>query len=626
MENRFGIKDLFLFLLIGGLIVVVVLAMVQFDRQFDQVRAIRDKQDELTRDVIAIRNQLAQGVVAVGATPTTGAATQAAKGDDVFKGLREAEKKGDFARGDWFIDSFGTKIGRLTPHVSSDVYQKWVEYQVMESLTVTDPYTLEPAPRLATHWEISPDGLVMRFHLRRGATFSDGEPVTADDVIFSFDLVRNPAYNAARTRAYLTKLKDVKKIDDYTVEFTFSEFYYGNFDYAAGVDVPVMPKHFYSKFTPDQFNEKTGLLMGSGPYKLQSPDGWTPGQPIELVRNDRYWGTPATFDRIVYREIENESTEMVMFGNQELDQVHCTPDVFKRMTEDKRLTSVGTPIAYTSPFRGYSYCGWNQRRNRNGREEPTFFADKRVRQAMTMLLDRERICREINYGLATVASGPFAVGTGQSDPDVKPWPYDVERAKSLLREAGFQDRDGDGVIESPDGKPFRFKVTYPSGVGIWDKVVLFMKDAYARAGIVAEPDRIDWPVLVNRLNTSDFDAICLSWSTTPESDPYQIFHSSQIKDQGDNRTGYNSPECDAAIEKARTTVDKDERMKGWHKVHQILHEDQPYTFISNRKELRFFNNRVKNIELSKIGLNYEDLNGGMIPWYVPRNQQRYSAK
>src|SRR5689334_5780952 len=102
MENRFGIKDLFLFLLVGGLIVVVILAMVQFDRQFDQVRAIRDKQEELTRDVIAIRNQLTQGVVAVGAAPTTGPTTQTAQNADVFQGLREAEKKPEFARGDWF--------------------------------------------------------------------------------------------------------------------------------------------------------------------------------------------------------------------------------------------------------------------------------------------------------------------------------------------------------------------------------------------------------------------------------------------------------------------------------------------------------------------------------------------
>ena len=225
MENRFGIKDLFLFLLVGGLIVVVIMAMVQFDRQYRQVLDIRQKQDELTRDVVAIRNQLAQGIVAVGSAAGGGSTTAPSQNpNDVFRLVREAEKKPDFARGDFFIDSFGAKIGRLTPHVASDVYQKWVEYQVMESLTVTDPYTLEPAPRLATHWEISPDGLVMKFHLRRGATFSDGYPVTADDVIFTFDWMRNPAVNAERTRAYLTKLKEVKKIDDYTVEISFTEF------------------------------------------------------------------------------------------------------------------------------------------------------------------------------------------------------------------------------------------------------------------------------------------------------------------------------------------------------------------------------------------------------------------
>jgi peptide/nickel transport system substrate-binding protein len=626
MENRFGIKDLFLFILLGGLITAVVMAMVQFDRQYKHVLAIKNKQDELTRDVIAIRNQLAQGVMAVGSSPSQQGTPGSASKNDVFRLVREAAKKPDFARGDWFVDSFGTKIGRLTPHIATDIYQKWVEYQVMEGLTSMDPYTLQPVPRLATHWEISPDGLVMKFFLRRGVTFSDGTPVTADDVVFSYDLVRNPAINAERTRAYLTKLKDVKKIDDYTVEFTFSEFYYQNFEYAAGVDVPVMPKHFYSKFTPDEFNEKTGLLMGSGPYKLESPDGWTPGQPIELVRNDRYWGEPGTFDKIIYREIEAEATEMVMFGNQELDQVHCAPDTFKRMSEDPRLTEVGNAFSYNSPFRGYTYCGWNQRRINNGKEEPTFFADKRVRLAMTLLLDRERICNEMMYGLATVPSGPFARGTGQSDPDIKPWPFDVERGTALLREAGFEDRNGNGVLESADGKEFRFKITYPSGVAVWDKVALYMKDAYARAGIVAEPDRIDWPVLVNRLNTSDFDAICLGWSTTPESDPYQVFHSSQMKGQGDNRTGYSNPELDAVIEKARTTVDRAERMKGWHAVHRILHDDQPYTFLTLRNELRFINKRVANVELSKLGLNYEELNGGMIPWYVPQARQRYTAK
>jgi peptide/nickel transport system substrate-binding protein len=624
MENRFGIKDLFLFLFIAALAVVVVMAMVQFDRQYKQVMEIRDKQEEITRDLGRIRQQLAQGVVAVnnggGSVATTGPAAL-----DAFHLVREAEQKPGFARGDWFVDNTGIKLGKLTPLISTDIYQSWVEYQVCDSLAFRDPYSLEFLPRLATKWDISPDGLVMRFYLQRGATFSDGEPLTAEDVVWTFNWIQNPAVAAARHRSYLEKLKEVKKIDDHTVEFRFSEFYYLNFAYVA-TDLTILPKHFYSKFTPDQFNEKTGLLMGSGPYRLANPENWTPGQPIELFRNDRYWGVPPTFDRIVFKEVEEDAAEMVVFGNQEIDHIHAQPEPYQQMLKDKRILAISNHFSYPSVFTGYRYCAWNQVRRRDGQDYKTFFADKRVRQAMTLLLDRQRIVDEIAFGLGTVATGPFATFSPQSAPDVKPWPHDPERARALLKEAGFADRNGDGVIESPDGKPFRFTVMYSGTTVAWQKIALFMKDSMARAGIVVDFDPADWPVLLRKMQQGDFEAVCLAWSGVVESDPYQIFHSSQIKDQGDNRTAYANPELDKLIEKARTTLDEGERMKLWNQVHRILHEDQPYTFLFNRNELRFVNKRIANIESSKLGLNFEHLNGGLMPWYVPQAQQRYTAK
>jgi peptide/nickel transport system substrate-binding protein len=140
-----------------------------------------------------------------------------------------------------------------------------------------------------------------------------------------------------------------------------------------------------------------------------------------------------------------------------------------------------------------------------------------------------------------------------------------------------------------------------------------------------EPERVDWPVLVQKLNTSDFEAVTLGWSSVPESDPYQVFHSNNIKDQGDNRTAYSNPELDKVIDKGRTTMDKEARMKYWHQVHQILHDDQPYTFMFNRKALRLFNERVHNVKESKLGLNYEHLNGGVLPWYIPTTMHKYEA-
>jgi peptide/nickel transport system substrate-binding protein len=621
MENRFGIKDLFLFLLIGGLIVLVVLAMVQFDRQFRDIQSIKQQQDGLVNDLAKIRRQLAEGVATVGPAAGGGSSTQPVK--DAFTRLREAEKKPDFARGDWFIDNFATKVGKLTPHVSSDIYQSWVERQVMDLLADRDPQTLEYLPRLATSWEQSPDGLKMTFHLRRGVEFSDGVPLTADDVLYTFELIRNPQINSDRTRSYLTELDQVKKVDDYTVEFTFKKFYYRNFDSVANL-VGIMPKHFYGKFTADQYNEKTGLLMGSGPYKLKDPENWTPGQPVELYRNERFWGVPPTFDRIRFNELQGEATEMVVYGNQEHDIIRCTSDQYEKLTHDPRIMAFSNAYDFPDVFRGFMYVGWNQERAKDGKPTKTFFADKRVRQAMTILFDRERVVRELTFGHGRVATGPFMPGGPQSDPTVKPWPYDEAMGKSLLAQAGFTDRNGDGILEDAEGKPFRFTLTYPSGMEMYEKFVLMIKDNYARAGVVLVPDRVDWPVLVNRLNNSDFDSVVLGWSGEPESDPYQIFHSSQIAGQGDNRTHYINPELDKVIEQARSTVDEKQRMELWHKVHRILHEDQPFTFVLNRNSLWLVNKRVKNIERATIGLNFEYLAGGMIPWYVPKGMQKYT--
>lgn len=640
MEKRFGIKDLFLFLLLVVLIVTVVLAMRQFDRQFDHVQVIKQRNTELTGDVARINSSLARlmGMVeelqsrqfveapaGTATAPTTrpdGGNVVQPK-EDAFAHIKEAEKQPGFARGDWLIDNFGTKIGRLTPMVATDVYQTWIESQVLEGMVDRDPMTLEFRPRLATRWKISEDGLKMTFWLRRGVTFSDGEPLDADDVIFTFKWAKNPAVDAERVRAYLTKLVDFKKIDQYTVEFTFSEYYYLNFSTIASTSI--MPEHFYSKYTPEQFNEMTGLLMGSGPYRLESPNTWVPtGEGVTLIRNERYWGTPPTFDRLIFRELQGESTEMVLYGNQELDLLRCVPEQYRKLINDQRIMSFSNNLAYENMYGGYIYCGWNQSRKVNGAETPTHFADKRVRQAMTILLDRERMAKEIFLGYATPASGPFAPQGPQSAPDIKAWAFDEAKAKSLLAAAGYQDRNGDGIVDGPNGQPFKFKLSYPSGSETWEKVVLFMKDSYARAGILMEPDRLDWPVLVQKLKQSDFDAATLGWSSTPESDPYQIFHSSQIQSQGDNRTNYINKDLDALIEKARTTVDTEARMKIWNDVHRILHEDQPYTFLFNRQALRLFNKRIKNIQPAKIGINFEYLNGGMMPWYVPSNEQKYS--
>ena len=622
MENRFGIKDFFLFALVAAVLVAVIVSMVQYDRQWRVVQDIREGNARLADDLNRLQRRIDSGVAVRGGG---GGGTEdgggAAGENDPFFQIERAERQPDFARGGWYIDNFGTKIGRLTPLVSSDVYQTWIEYLVLESLAQRDPYSLEFVPHLATGWTASEDGLTYAFMLRDGVRFSDGTPLTADDVVFTFDWIRNPEVQADRSRSYLDKLKAVTKIDDRTIEFAFGEPYFLNFEAIALQ--PILSKAYYGRFSPIDYNESISLLFGSGPYVLEAGEGWSTEQPVTLARNPRYWGVPPTFEKMVFQQIEEDAAQSVMFRNGELDVFRTAPEQFEQLKDDPAIAAMSDAYAYDSPFGGYTYIGWNQEKRVGGEAQQTIFADARVRRAMTMLVDRQRLADEIYYGHAGVASGPFAPTGPQADPDIEPWPYDPQAALSLLAEAGWEDRDGDGVLEDASGRQFRFGLMYPGGSDTSEKIALFLKDSFAAGKILMQPDRQDWPVLVDRLNKSDFEAATLGWSSSPETDPYQIFSSTQAKTGGDNRTGYRSDRLDAAIEDARTTIDAGERYPKWHEVHRILHEDQPYTFLLNRKALRLFNDRIKNVEETKLGLNYEFLNagGGVMPWYIPEARQ-----
>lgn len=620
MDNRFGIKDAFLFLSLALIAGLVILGMVQFDRQWKQVQVLRSQSDTLASDLTSLRGDLAdlKGKIDSGVSigvPTTRAATAAIDGPDPFGPIHDAEKQPGFARGDWFVDNFGTNIGKLTPLLSTDVYASWVQNRVMESLAYRDVDSLELVPLLATKWTTSPDGKTITFDLRKGVVFSDGQPMTAADVVFTFEWIQNEKVDAPRSRAYFEKLESVKADGDYRVVFTFKEFVFNSFESVATTEI--MSKRFYSQYTPQQFNENPGLLIGTGPYRLATPDKWRPGDRVELLRNDRYWGVKPAFDRYVYYEVKDDVASETLYRNREIDRFAATPEQYRKLKDDPKIAAGSSQWEYYSPVSGYTFLGWNERRG----GKPTIFADKRVRQAMTMLIDRQRLASEVYFGYATPATGPFGYGTPQNDPNIKPWPYDVSRAKALLKEAGFEDRNGDGTLESETGVPLQFALTYGAGNPFTDRIVLYIKDGLAQAGVRMDLDATDWPIMLKKLDSRDFDVATLGWSTGVETDCNQIFSSRQTQDNGDNFISYINPELDQAIDKARATVDVGQRMKAWQAVHRIIHEDQPYTFLLNRESLVFIDKRVQNIRASKLGLNIVNTERTPIPWFVPAEQQ-----
>ncbi len=617
MQNQTTARDWILYTLLGLLILLLVLCMYQIDRQWlkltDMQTAMADQAKIMRELRSAIAAGLVQTVSADNSAPGKPAVAQ------VFKRAYAASRLPDYAQGDWNVEAFSTNIKTITPLISSDAYASNVQSYVLESLITRNPDTLEWEGLIAKNWKVSEDGLVISFQMRDDVRFSDGTPLTADDVVFTYNYIMTDAIQAPRERAYLDKIKSVNATGKYEVVFTFKEPYFEALSLAGSM--AIMPKHFYSAYLkePQKFNESKGLLFGSGPYRLNDPHSWTPDKGnVELVRNERYWGdVQPSFSRILWKIIQNDSARLTTYRNGDIDSYSARPVEYQSLKNDEQIMAKSRNFEYMPPVVGYSYIGWNE--SRAGK--PTRFADRRVRQAMTYLTDVHRIIKDIFQDYAESALSPFSTGSKQHDSRLQPYQYDLDKAKALLSEAGYQDRDGDGVLEDQAGQPFEFKLTYFQSNEDTKRMVLLLKDLYARAGVRMIPFPQEWPVMLENIDKKDFDAITLGWTSGIETDLYQIFHSAQAQSKGDNFVGYKNPALDKLIDAARRTVDEAKRMPLWQQAENILYEDQPYTFLMRRKSLLFVDKRIHNLQMSKLGLNL-----GSLPLenYVPANQQKYT--
>lgn len=621
MQRRLNGRDILYFGGLGVILLTIVLAMYMIDRQWEKMarmeQLMREQANDLREIGVQVRNldgRIQQGVnlsTTTDSSPDTGV-------PPAFKRAYDSTQQADYAAGDWLVQAFGVNLKSLTPFISADAYSSDVQSYIQESLLIRNPQTLEWEGLLAREWSVSEDGLTFVFKLRDGLNFSDGVPLTAEDVVFTFRFIMTDAIQAPRERAYYSKIRSVEALDSHTVRFQFVEPYFDALSLAGGMSV--MPKHFYAPYLekPNDFNQSKGLLLGSGPYRLEDPKNWSPDKGmVELRRNPRYWGPiQPSFNRIIWRIIENDSARLTTFRNGDIDSYGSRPIEYRKLVEDKDLTRKAEHWEYMSPVAGYTYIGWNQLRD----GEATRFADRRVRQAMTYLIDRDRIIDEIYLGYGEVALSPFNATSKQHDPELAPRKYDQGRGMELLREAGFDDRNGDGVLEDAAGNPFEFELVYFQGNEDTGRMVLFLKDMLARAGILLKPKPTEWSVMIDLLNKRDFGAITLGWTSGLETDLYQMFHSSQIEGAGNDFINYRNPELDRLIDEARATVDEAKRMPLWQAAEDVLYEDQPYTFLMRRKSLVFIDRRIKNIVNTKVGLNF-----GNLPMenYVPATEQRY---
>jgi peptide/nickel transport system substrate-binding protein len=582
MNGRSGVFKFFLFLFLGVIVLFQVLSMIQSDRLYKRLNGLVDRLESSAAST-SVR--------------TEGKSTE--NKSSVFEPYPGVD-------GDWLVfNELGEPrtLNLLTVESSIGSYDI-CQRNVIESLFYYDldydGVKLEPV--LAESMEISKDGLEITVKLRKDIWFSDGVPVTADDVLFSYEVIMNPGIDAADIRNYYENVKQVVKIDDQTVKFILKEFYWKTIE---GIGLfYVLPKHIYNFSDPKQFNNRRSDPVGSGPYVFEK---WDVGQQIVLRRNDNYWGKRPRINRLVFKFITNSSASLQALRSHDIDMFEPSSEQFFELSKDEPFKKEFYTLSYWDSSLGYTYIGWNEAR--------AFFKDRRVRLAMTCAVNRPAITQYIQKGFGEIVTGTFYINGKQNDPNIKPWPYDLEKAKKLLDETGWIDHDGDGIRDK-DGVPFRFKLLYPSGSDTTEHIVKMVKDDAARIGIDVIADPIEWSIFLERVNNSDFDAYCGSWGGTIESDPYQLFHSSQIQNRGNNRVGFSNAQADALIEQARRTVDEDKRYALYHQFDRILHEEQPYTFLVTRPRFVLIDKRFENVKVHKLGID-------PLEWYVPKDKQRY---
>jgi len=454
---------------------------------------------------------------------------------------------------------------------------------------------------LAENWEIKEGGLVIIFHLRKNVKWHDGVPFTARDVEFTYKKLTDPDVKTPYSGDF-ERVKSLEVLDDHTVKVTYKE------PFSPGLSswgMWIMPRHILEK--EDLSNTRFSRSpIGTGPYRFKE---WKTGEKIVLVSNRDYYEGRPYIDRYIYRIIPDQASIFLELQTQGLDQVGLTPLQYARQTDTPFFKKYYRKYKY--PAFGYTYLAFNLKDPR--------FADRRVRIAIDYAIDKEEIIKGVLLGLGRVSTGPFPPESWAYNKDIKPVSYDPQAAKRLLKEAGWEDTDGDGWLDK-DGRIFKFTLMTNQGNDTRKTCAEIIQRRLKEIGIDVEIRILEWATFLTEfIDKRKYEAIVLGWNLSRDPDNYDIWHSSKQRQGEFNFVGYENREVDRLLEEGRREFDQQKRKEIYNKIHRLIFEDHPYIFLYVPDALPIVHSRFKGIEPAPAGIGYN-----FIKWYVPKEEQRYT--
>ena len=513
--------------------------------------------------------------------------------------------EGGPAYGDTLVEASIGDISGLIPNITSDSASHEIGNLVYSNLIRTDK-NLRLEGELAEGWDISKDEMTITFHLRQGVKWHDGVEVTADDVDFTYRYMIDPKTPTAYAESF-RQIRRAEVVDRYTYRVTYEK------PYSPALlswGIWILPRHILEgpwKAGVDlRTTRQNRHPIGCGPYLFRE---WKTGEKVVLEANPDYFEGRPYIKRVVYRIIPDPSTIFLELKARNIDMAGLTPIHYRRQTDYPAFRKAFNKYQYLS--NSFAYLGFNLLDPR--------FQNKRVRQAMAYAINKQEIIEGVLLGLGQPAVGPYKPGTWWYKADVKTYPFDPERAKALLAEAGWTDTNSEGIL-AKNGKPFSFTIRTNQGNAVRKDTAEIIQRRLRAVGIDAQIHIVEWAAFINTfIRKRDFEAIILGWGLGLDPDQYDIWHSSKTGSDELNHISYKNPKVDALLEAGRRTFDEAKRKAIYGEFQDIMAEEQPVVFLYVPDALPVVSSRVRGIEPAPAGISYN-----FTKWYVPANLQRYT--
>lgn len=466
-------------------------------------------------------------------------------------------------------------------------------------------------------------GSVFTFRLKSGVRWHDGHELDARDVAFSLSIYANKTVKCDDKRFAYADVANVEVVSPRVVRITYGHSYF--MALMSLGELFLLPSHLYDLSDPDNArrremgpgwrpteeeqgryvneNPANRAFVGLGPYALQEYTN----EYVEARRFEGYFDPErgGFLDVLRWRAIADGAAAFraALAGELDFFDTVSTDDYFSSQLESEDVKR--------RVYRGwhetsaYWFIGWNCQKKK--------LADPRVRRALAHAFDFPEFMETFYRGLVRQVTGMFSPSSPAYNPGVEPYPFDERKAKALLLDAGWHDRDGDGLVDQ-DGEPLAIELLMQAGNVAGKAFSAKYQESLARIGVKLVVTQLDWAALNDRKTKGEFDAIALGWAPPFESDPGQAFHSRYglAEKKGSNFVGFADPECDRLIDAGRAELDWPKRAAIWRRLHARMYEMQPYLFCFNPPRKFVMNRALRGFQSFALEPNYS-----LRRWYYP---------